>query len=286
MIWKHASGRFDIGSRPLLMGVLNVTPDSFSDGGCFLETSAAVDHGLRLLDDGADLIDIGGESTRPGAEPVPAAEEIQRVLPVIRELARLRPAAVLSVDTYKAAVAKEALQAGASVVNDVGAGLWDPEMLGVVAGGGAGYIAMHSRGTPRTMQADPHYANVTADVMEFLSSRRRALDEAGIPAERVAFDPGVGFGKTVSHNLELITQAAAFKALGRPVVWGLSRKSFIFKSLGLTPEDSRLPGGLAAHARLISAGGPQIWRVHEVAETRQFVHMWELLHNDAARRTG
>lgn len=267
-----------MGLTPLFMGVLNVTPDSFSDGGCFLETSAAVNHGLRLLDDGAELIDIGGESTRPGAEPVPADEEMRRILPVIRELHRLRPKAVLSVDTHKAAVAREAVGAGASVINDVGAGLWDPGMLEVVRECGAGYIGMHSRGTPRVMQTDPQYANVVADVLEFLSSRRHAYAEAGIPADHVAFDPGVGFGKTVIHNLELITQAPAFKALGRPVVWGLSRKSFIFKSLGLTPEDSRLPGGLAAHAKLLASGGPQVWRVHEVRETRQFVRMWQLLH--------
>jgi dihydropteroate synthase len=278
MIWKHRLGHFDVGASPLLMGVLNVTPDSFSDGGCFLETSAAVDHGLRLLDNGADLIDIGGESTRPGAEPVPAKEEMNRILPVIRELHRLRPKAVLSVDTHKAEVAREAVAVGAAVINDVGAGLWDAAMLGVVQQSGSGYIGMHSRGTPKTMQADPQYANVVADVLEFLSSRRRDYEEAGIPAENVAFDPGVGFGKTVAHNLELIAQAPAFKALGRPVVWGLSRKSFIYKSLGLTPEDSRLPGGLAAHAKLLASGGPQIWRVHEVRETRQFIGMWGLLH--------
>jgi dihydropteroate synthase len=200
------------------------------------------------------------------------------VLPVIRGLRRLRPSAVLSVDTYKADVARAAVEEGASVINDVGAGLWDPGMLEVVAASGAGYIAMHSRGRPQTMQVDPQYANVVGDILEFLSTRRHAFAAAGIPAERVAFDPGVGFGKTVAHNLELVTGAAAFGVLGRPVVWGLSRKSFIFKSLGLTPEDSRLPGGLAAHARLLAAGGAQVWRVHEVAETRQFVHMWKMLH--------
>lgn len=278
MKWTHRSGSFEFRDVPLLMGILNVTPDSFSDGGCFVETSAAVDHGLRLLEDGAAVLDIGGESTRPGAAPVPVEEELRRVLPVIRELRHRRPGAVLSVDTYKAEVARAAVAEGASIINDVGAGLWDPDMLPAVAETGAGYIAMHSRGRPQTMQVDPQYANVVGDILEFLSTRRHVLAASGIPAERVAFDPGVGFGKTVAHNLGIISAASAFHVLGRPIVWGLSRKSFIFKSLGLTPEQSRLPGGLAAHARLLAAGGPQLWRVHEVAETRQFIQMWKLLH--------
>lgn len=278
MTWHHRTGIFEFGPEPLLMGILNVTPDSFSDGGCFVEPAAAIEHGLRQLADGAALIDIGGESTRPGAEPVPEDEELRRVLPVIEGLRRRAPQAVLSIDTYKSTVARAAIAAGASIINDVGAGLWDPAMPETVRTTSAGYICMHSRSRPGTMQQDPRYGDVTAEVLEFLTRRQTALIQDGLDAERLVFDPGVGFGKTPAHNLELIAHASAFHNLQRPILWGLSRKSFIFKTLGLTPEDTRLPGGLAAHAVLLQAGGPQVWRVHDVAETRQFLRMWTQLH--------
>jgi dihydropteroate synthase len=278
MIWKHRLGSLGFADNPLLMGILNVTPDSFSDGGCFVEPEAAIEHALRQVDDGAVLIDVGGESTRPGAEPVPAGLEMQRVLPVIRGIVARRPGTLVSVDTYKAEVARAAVDAGAAVINDVGGGLWDPEMPGVVRETGAGFICMHSRGRPGVMQNDPRYADVVQEVRAFLLGRKQALTDAGIPVERLLFDPGVGFGKTAGQNLELIAHAAQFAALERPVLWGLSRKSFIFKTLGLSPQDTRLPGGLAAHAALLQAGGPQIWRVHDVAETRQFITMWQAVH--------
>jgi dihydropteroate synthase len=282
MTWHHRTGILEFGPKPLLMGILNVTPDSFSDGGCFVEPSAAIENGLRQLADGAAIIDIGGESTRPGATPVPEEEELRRVLPVIEGLHRRAPQAILSIDTYKSAVACAAVEAGASIINDVGAGLWDPAMPETVRATGAGYICMHSRSRPSTMQQDPRYTDPTAEICAFLQERKHALINAGIPESRLVFDPGIGFGKTPAHNLELIAHASAFHSLQRPILWGLSRKSFIFKTLGLTPEDTRLPGGLAAHAVLLQAGGPQVWRVHDVAETRQFLDMWS--HLRAARR--
>lgn len=282
MTWVHGRGKFEIGVEPLLMGIINVTPDSFSDGGCFAETEAAVEHGERLWKEGAVVLDVGGESTRPGAEPVPEGEEMRRVVPVIEGLVRRVPRAVISVDTYKAAVARAAVAAGAAVINDVGAGLWDEGMVEVVRTTGAGYICMHSRARPGTMQDCPRYENATAEVLGFLRGRQEALRGAGVEAERVVFDPGIGFGKTPAHNLELIAHAARFRELGRPVLWGLSRKSFIVKTLGLAPEDSRLPGGLAAYAALLQAGGAQVWRVHDVAETVEFVRMWHSIHR--ARR--
>ena len=283
MIWTHRSGTIDFAQTPILMGILNVTPDSFSDGGCFVEAEAAIEHGLRQLQDGAAIIDIGGESTRPGADPVPAEEELRRVLPVIQGLHRQAPHAILSIDTYKAVVARVAVEAGASIINDVGAALWDPDMAATVRETRAGYIAMHSRARPTTMQLEPRYTDVTAEVLSFLTARKQALIGYGIDPNHIVFDPGIGFGKTPAHNLDLIAHATAFHALDRPILWGLSRKSFIFKTLGLSPDDPRLPGGLAAHAVLLQAGGPQIWRVHDVAETRQFLDMWTHLHH--ARRS-
>lgn len=281
--WRHARGRLEIGDEPLLMGIINVTPDSFSDGGCFAEPEAAVEHGVRLAAEGAALLDVGGESTRPGAAPVPAEEEKRRVLPVIRELVRRVPQAVISVDTYKAEVAAAAVEAGASIINDVGAALWDPGMVDVLRQTGAGYICMHSRARPDVMQDCPHYDDVTRTVRDFLRQRQESLRQAGVEEERMTLDVGIGFGKTPAHNLELIAHAAAFRVLGRPMVWGLSRKSFIVKTLGLAPEDSRLPGGLAAHAALLQAGGAQIWRVHDVAETAEFVRMWHRIHQTRTR---
>src|SRR5262245_5840677 len=215
------------GPRPAVMGVVNVTPDSFSDGGRFVEREAAVAHGLRLAAEGADLLDVGGESTRPGAEPVSAAEETRRVVGVVEGLVA-EAGVPVSVDTTKAAVAEAALAAGATVVNDVSAGRTDPEILAVTAAAGAGYVLMHMQGEPRTMQDDPRYDDVVAEVTAFLAERAVAARDAGISYGAVAVDPGIGFGKTVAHNVTLLAQLPQLvTAIGAPVVIGTSRKRFL-----------------------------------------------------------
>ncbi len=250
------------------MGVVNVTPDSFSDGGSFAEASRAVGHGLALLDQGADVLDVGGESTRPGAERVAADLELARVLPVISDLAGRRPDALLSVDTAKARVAGEALAAGASLVNDVSAGR-DPAMFETVARHGAGIVLMHMRGEPGTMQRDTAYTDVVAEVHSFLVGRAAAARAAGIPAARILLDPGIGFGKDVAGNLRLLAALPDLAALGHPVVVGASRKSFIAALAG-GGTDARLGGSLAAIAG--TAGVPRVLvRVHDVAATVQFL---------------
>jgi dihydropteroate synthase len=244
------------------MGIVNVTPDSFSDGGRYLDAEAAIAHGLKLLADGADVLDVGGESTRPGAAAVGAAEEEKRVLPVVEALAVA--GARVSVDTSKAAVAAAALAAGASIVNDVTA-LGDPEMAGVCAGAGCDLVLMHMKGTPRTMQDDPSYEDVVAEVREFLAGRLATAEAAGIDPDQVWLDPGIGFGKTVDHNLELIARIDRIADLGRPVVVGASRKTFIGAITG-RPVDERLGGSIAAGLAAV-AGGADVLRVHDVAET-------------------
>jgi dihydropteroate synthase len=265
--WVCGSRVFSIGRRPLLMGILNVTPDSFSDGGRFVDLDAAVAHAGVMVEAGADLIDVGGESTRPGAVPVPEDEELRRVLPVIRAIRKQYPGTVVSIDTYKAAVARSALEAGAAVVNDVGGALWDPGMAGVLAGSDCGYVCMHAQGRPGTMQKAPVYANAADEILAWLKERMRRLEEAGIDPRRIVTDPGIGFGKTVEHNLELIRSAARFsEGTGRPVLWGLSRKSFLSGAFGVGPDDRLVPS-LAVHGWLAVQGGAMIWRVHDVAAT-------------------
>src|SRR5215212_4515522 len=210
---------------PVIMGVVNVTPDSFSDGGLFLDSDAAVDHGRRLAREGASILDIGGESTRPGSDPVPEDEELRRVLPVVERLAGGE--ARISIDTTKAGVARAALDAGATLVNDVSAFRFDPELAGVVAGSGADCCLMHMLGEPRTMQEDPRYADVVSDVKAFLEERLAFAVAQGVEEARVWLDPGIGFGKTVEHNLELLRRLDEIVAIGRPVVIGTSRKSFL-----------------------------------------------------------
>ena len=222
-------------SMALIMGIINVTPDSFSDGGRFLRAEAAIEHGLRMVEEGAAILDIGGESTRPGADAVDASEEIDRVIPVIEGLIDAEVAASISIDTSKAQVAERALAAGATTVNDVTA-LGDPEMAGVCARAEAEVILMHMKGTPRTMQADPTYDDVVTEVSEFLSERVASAVEAGIAEGRILIDPGIGFGKTVDHNLELIERLGELRALERPIVFGASRKSFIGKIGGERPR--------------------------------------------------
>jgi dihydropteroate synthase len=250
---------------PRLMGVVNVTPDSFSDGGLYLDPEAAIMHGRELAEDGAEILDVGGESTRPGAEPVDAEEELRRVVPVIEGLEGA--GSRISVDTSKASVAAAALDAGAEIVNDVTALRGDPAMAALCAERGATVVLMHMLGEPRTMQDDPRYDDVVADVRAFLAERLQAAIAAGIAEERVWLDPGIGFGKTGAHNMELLRRLGELRGLGRPLVIGTSRKSFIGRVDG-SPADQRL-GGTIASSVLAAAEGANVLRVHDVAEMRQ-----------------
>jgi dihydropteroate synthase len=261
--------------RPaLIMGVVNVTPDSFSDGGKFFHTDAAVAHGLELAAQGADLLDVGGESTRPRATPVSEAEELRRVIPVVEQLAA-RVKIPISIDTMKPEVARAAIAAGASIVNDVAANREDDAMARVVAGAGAGYVLMHMQGTPQTMQTNPVYADVVREVGEFFSGKIQRLNDCGIAREQVILDVGIGFGKTLEHNLLLIAGLRSFTKLERPLLLGVSRKSFLG---GLAGEETagRLPAALAC-AALALESGVQIIRTHDVAETAQAVRMTEAI---------
>jgi dihydropteroate synthase len=248
----------------VLMGVVNVTPDSFSDGGLYLDADAAVEHGRRLLAEGADVLDVGGESTRPGADPVAEEEELNRVLPVVAQLAG--DGAKVSIDTAKAGVARAALDAGAEIVNDVTAFRGSPEMAGLVADKGAGCCLMHMLGEPRTMQQDPRYDDVVSEVKAFLEERLAYALADGVPEDRIWLDPGIGFGKTVDHNLELIRRLDEIAAIGRPVAIGTSRKSFLGKLTG-RPEGDRLAGTIATNVMAYERGA-SVFRVHDVAPVR------------------
>ena len=246
------------------MGVLNVTPDSFSDGGEFFSAEKAVEHGLQMAADGAQIIDIGGESTRPGAEPVSIAEELRRVIPVIENLRR-EIDIFISIDTSKSEVASAALEAGASIVNDVTGGRGDKEMMALVAKRNAGFVIMHMQGEPRTMQVDPHYADVVSEVADFFRQQyARALD-CGIDPMAIAFDPGIGFGKTLSHNLELLKNLERLRLNDRPMVVGVSRKSFLGKLIGSSTVTDRLSPTVALTS-LLRARGADVFRVHDVRE--------------------
>jgi dihydropteroate synthase len=262
MIWRLRDRTLELGQRALVLGIVNVTPDSFSDGGHYASTDQAVAHGLELLRKGADLLDIGGESTRPGAEPVGREEELKRVLPVVQALAA-QTSAPLSVDTSKAEVARACLAAGAHVVNDVTGLRGDPAMSEVVQSSDAGAIVMHMQGTPQTMQLRPHYVDVVAEVGGFFEERLAELAALGIAREQLVLDPGIGFGKTKEHNLRLLAQLEAFQRFGRPVCLGVSRKGF----LGRTTE-RRLAASLAAVCWAVGRGAAQLVRVHDAEETR------------------
>ena len=273
---KLRAGQFEFTfPRPaLVMGIVNVTPDSFFDGGRFLDAPAAVAHALQLVEQGAEIIDVGGESTRPGALPVSEAEELRRVMPVIEQLAGQLKVPI-SIDTVKPGVARAALAAGASIVNDVAANREDGALWRLVAEARAGYVCMHMQGTPRTMQANPAYTDVVREVGEFFFERIRRLSDCGVGRDQIILDPGIGFGKTVEHNLQLLGAARSFTRLERPLLLGVSRKSFIGKLLGAELA-ARLPAALAC-ACLAVAAGVQIVRAHDVAETVQAIRMTEAI---------
>ena len=274
MILRARHFQFTFPGPALVMGIVNVTPDSFSDGGRFLDPKAALAHALQLIEQGAAIIDVGGESTRPGAAPVAEAEELRRVMPVLEGLAG-RIQVPLSVDTMKPGVARAALQAGASIVNDVGAGRQTQAMWGLVAETGAGYVCMHMQGSPQTMQAQPAYSDVVREVGDFFAERLQRLCEFGVSRDQIILDPGIGFGKTLEHNLQLLAALRRFTRLERPLLLGVSRKSFIGKLLG-TEMVARLPGALAC-ACLAVASGAQMVRAHDVAETVQAIRMTEAI---------
>lgn len=252
-----------IGQRTLVMGVLNATPDSFYDGGRYYALDAALARAEQMLEEGADILDIGGESTRPGADPVSEAEEIRRVVPLIEAIAVRYPDVFISVDTTKSRVAQYALQAGACIINDISGATFDPRMLEVAAQTGALVVLMHIKGTPQTMQQNPVYDDVVAEVRTMLHTHARRALEVGIPQKRIWLDPGIGFGKTVEHNLQLLRGLPELRALGFPVLVGTSRKSFIGHILGGLPPEERLEGTLATLA-LAVAWGADIVRVHDV----------------------
>jgi len=272
MLLRARQFSFSFPRPTLVMGVVNVTPDSFSDGGRFLDPAQAVAHALELAEQGAEIIDIGGESTRPNAIPVNETEELRRVIPVIEELAD-QVKVPLSIDTIKPAVARAALEAGASLVNDIAANREDDAMWRVVAECGAGYVCMHMRGTPQTMQSDPVYIDVVREVGEFFEERLRRLGTAGISADQVVLDVGIGFGKTLEHNLQLLAGLRGFTRWQRPLLLGVSRKSFIGELLG-TDVTERLAASLAC-ASLAVTDGAAIIRTHDVAETVQARRMTE-----------
>jgi dihydropteroate synthase len=263
--FRIGSRTFSFAERPAIMGILNVTPDSFSDGGKFLAVDAALAHAGLMIEEGADIIDVGGESTRPGAPEVGEAEEIARVIPVISEIVRRYPGVPISIDTMKSAVARAALGAGATMVNDVSGLAHDPALAREAAAGDAALVVMHMRGTPRTMQRNPVYVDVVRDVHTVLAAAIAAARAAGVV--RVVVDPGIGFGKSLEHNLELIRSIDRFADLGAPVLIGVSRKSFLGALLGGAPAERRLHGTAAAVA-LAVARGADILRVHDVAAMR------------------
>lgn len=254
-------------SRPLVMGIVNVTPDSFSDGGRYLDTQQAVARALRLLDEQADILDIGGESTRPGAEPITAEDELARIIPVIQAVRSDSPHAIISVDTYKAEVARQALQAGADLVNDVSALRFDAEMAGVIAEHKCPVVLMHMQGTPQTMQQNPHYDDCVGEIADFFEERLSFCSDHNIDRARVILDPGIGFGKRLSDNLEILGNLTAFKRFGVPLLVGASRKGFIgMLNSSAGQADTRIGGSIAA-AVLAVVRGADIVRVHDVAAT-------------------
>ncbi len=262
--WKIAGRLFDLSRHGLIMGVLNVTPDSFSDGGKFFTVKKAVDHGLKMAAEGAQIIDVGGESTQPGAEFVAVEEELRRVIPVVERL-RAKVDIVISIDTSKAQLARAAIETGASIVNDVTGGQGDKEMMPLVAESKAAFIIVHMQGNPRTMQIEPHYIDVVSEIADFFRQQYARALECGIDPMAIAFDPGIGFGKTLEHNLELLAQLERIRVHERPLVVGVSRKSFLAKLIGSSEmNDRRAPA--VALTSLLRMRGADVFRVHDVKE--------------------
>lgn len=277
MIFSARNFTFRFPRPALIMGIVNVTPDSFSDGGRFMDPKLAVNHALALIEEGADIVDIGGESTRPNAAPVDEQEELRRVLPVVKGLAG-RINIPISVDTMKPAVARAALEAGASIINDVAANRKDDPMWKVVSDFHAGYVLMHMQGTPQTMQQAPSYDDVVVDVTTFFEERMKRTQAAGIAPEQVVLDVGLGFGKTVEHNLQLLARIESFTRLNRPLLLGASRKSFIARVTAANLDEDRLGGSLASACWGVERG-VSIVRAHDVAATRQAIRLTESLRD-------
>ncbi len=275
MIWQCRQQLWDLSHRPLVMGILNVTPDSFSDGGEYEDPSRAVERAMTMVHEGADIVDIGGESTRPGAPEVSQQEEMKRVIPVLERLVSAGCSA-LSVDTRKVEVARAAVECGASIINDVEASRSDLAMWQLVAESGVGYVAMHMQGQPRTMQHAPNYSEVVSEVYAFFTERLDAMHRLGIKKQQVVLDVGIGFGKDLSHNLELLRSIECFGKLERPIMLGVSRKSLFKALLGVEEPSRRLPAGLATALWAVNQG-VKIIRTHDVAETVQALAMWEAL---------
>jgi dihydropteroate synthase len=278
-IWKIGTRVFDLSRHGLIMGVLNVTPDSFSDGGEFFTANKATERGLQLAAEGAHIIDVGGESTHPGSQPVTVQEELRRVIPVIEDLHRKLDVPI-SIDTSKAEVARPAIEAGASIVNDVTGGRGDDQMLPLVAETKSAFILMHMQGTPRTMQIQPRYTDVVAEISEFFRQQYALAIGLNIDPMAIAFDPGIGFGKTLEHNLELLAQLERLRAHDRPLVVGVSRKSFLGKLIGSPEIRDRLVPGLALSA-LLRARGADVFRVHDVKENVYALRVTEAILQSA-----
>ena len=270
---------------PIVMGILNVTPDSFYDGEASFSAEQFVEKGLRLLQTGCDILDIGGESTRPGALEVPVGEEIERVVGVIKKIKKCSPSAIISVDTRKANVAEKALQVGASIVNDISAGSFDKKMFNVVAKYKAGICLMHSKGLPENMQDAPYYENVLIDIYDYLEEKISEAESKGVSREKIMIDPGIGFGKSLGHNVEIIKNASLFLGLGRPLMIGLSRKSFIDEIISKRLPSERLAGSIAAMLKTLSKGF-KIFRVHDVKETADAIKVWNTFNRNKVCRNG
>ncbi len=274
MIWKLSHRVLE--RSAIIMGVLNVTPDSFSDGTKYLDPDLAVNHAIQMLSEGADIIDVGGESSRPGADPVSVEDELHRIIPVIERLRMIAPEALISVDTYKAETARQAIAAGANIVNDITAGLGDSKMVDVLKRSGVGVILMHMQGKPKTMHLDPRYTDVVSEVLQFLQNRRDELVRSGVEPVSIALDPGFGFGKRLQHNLDLLRGLPRFASLNSPIVVGVSRKSMLAKLLGngdLSMEDRLWP--TIALTSILRCKGAHIFRVHDVKPNALALRMTE-----------
>jgi len=280
----HLKNRdIDLEEKVVVMGVLNLTPDSFYDGGRYTREAQALRRVEEMIGEGADIIDVGGESVRPGAEPISLDEELSRVIPVIEKVRGLFPITI-SIDTYKAEVARQAIEKGAEMVNDISGLRFDPDLRKIVAGYGVPLILMHIKGTPKNMQDNPRYHSLMEEIISYLRKSIKLAEESGVDPARIIVDPGIGFGKTTAHNLEILRRLEELKSLGKPILVGLSRKSFIGNVLGL-PQEERLEGGLAATSMAVS-GGARIVRTHDVKSTRRAVDMVQAILRGSDQRYG